>query len=75
MKPRIQQNATHVVNGSALGVIGFDSEMVTIILFVEGDGLVLPALAASLEDGGPPGLLLAEALDLFGPMVLSAQIQ
>ena len=29
-KPRIQQNATHVVNGSALGVVGFDSEMVII---------------------------------------------
>ena len=27
-------------------------------------------LAASLEVVGPPGLLLAEALDLLGPMVL-----
>ena len=27
-------------------------------------------LAASLEDGGPPGLLLAEAHVVLGPMVL-----
>ena len=29
-KPRIQNNATNVVNGSALGVVGFESEMVVI---------------------------------------------
>ena len=38
-----------------------------IVLEIDLDWLVL---AASLEVGGPPGLLLAEAHDDLGPMVL-----
>ena len=41
--------------------------MVILVVDVVVDLLVL---AASLEVVGPPGLLLAEALGLLGPMVL-----
>ena len=38
--------------------------------FFDDDVLDSTVLAASLEDDVPPGLLLAEALDGLGPMVL-----
>ena len=41
-----------------------------LIILLCGDDLDWLVLAASLEVGGPPGLLLAEAHDGLGPMVL-----
>ena len=70
-KPRLFANQQEVPELSEENLPVLYLRTYTLIEFDDDDGMDFPVLAASLEDGGPPGLLLAEALDVgLGPMVL-----